>query len=299
MRDNFAVVGFPIKHSKSPKIHPIFAKKLGFNLQYDAIEIDPRDFNEVELTDKIKDLLNEYKGLNLTIPFKEIGFTLADNYTKTAGIVKAANTLKKNGSTIEAHNSDGIGFIADILSQIANNAPDLFLQQARILVLGSGGAARGVLGALLDYQVSHVDLAARNFSTLETLATDFKKNYSKGINTLHDFGSLSKNDNYNYDIIINATSSSLLKQKSALPDSLWRGIKIGYDLFYTNNKSNTTFLSQVAEVNNKAFLFDGKGMLFEQAKEAFKFWYDYDVKMSAKLQDISFKDHLGKIFSQD
>jgi shikimate dehydrogenase len=254
--DQYAVFGQPIKHSKSPRIHQLFATQTGQNLSYTAEEVSAQQFNETASAF----FAQGGKGLNCTVPLKELAWQFASHKTERAELAKAVNTLaiQADGSVL-GDNTDGCGLVRDLLINHAIN-----LSGTRILVLGAGGASRGILLPLLEQSPVCLVVANRTTDKAIALAAEFAH---KGTVSACGFADLS---NYTpFNIILNATSASLSGQLPALPAGLLAKQGVCYDLAYGNEP--TAFVRWGIE-QNAAKSLDGLGMLVEQAAEAFFIW---------------------------
>ena len=253
--DRYAVLGRPISHSKSPRIHQLFAEQTGQALQYSALEVSAEQF---------KDVVTQFfagggKGLNCTVPLKELAWAYAEFKTERAQLAKAVNTLalQKDG-TILADNTDGIGLVTDL-----KNNHDIALTGRRILILGAGGASRGIIGPLLAEVPEQIVIANRTLAKAQQLVTEFT---GKGRVSACGYPDL---NGQCFDLIINATSSSLTDELPPLPEALLAKQGSCYDLAYSNNA--TIFVRW--GLDNKALKsVDGLGMLVEQAAVAFTLW---------------------------
>jgi shikimate dehydrogenase len=227
--DQYAVVGNPISHSKSPQIHSLFAAQTGQHLEYRAILVEPGGF--AAAADAFRALGG--KGLNVTVPFKQDAWIYAELLTARAERAGAVNTLmfKDNGEVL-GENTDGPGLIRDLCGNHGSN-----LKDKRILLLGAGGAARGVLQALLDEQPASV-----GFPDLQECS---------------------------FDLIINATAAGLNDTVPPLPEGVLAGGAWCYDLLYGDTP--TAFV-RWAQAHGAACALDGLGMLVEQAAESFYLW---------------------------
>ncbi|HDY84086.1 MAG TPA: shikimate dehydrogenase [Methylophaga sp.] len=254
MTDHYAVIGNPISHSKSPFIHSEFAKQTGQNLDYIARKI-PID----ELAVGLRQLQTEgFKGINITVPFKEEAWQQVSDKSAHAERAGAINTIIFNDDgSLTGDNTDGIGLCRDL-----TNNHQIELKGKRLLLLGAGGAARGVIEPLLKYQPSSLFIANRTASKALDLSTLFAK-----------FGSI-KGGGYDelsgsFDVIINATAASLNGEVPPLPADILASDGVCYDMMYSDN--DTAFISW-AKRHNVAKAIDGLGMLVEQAAEAFRLW---------------------------
>ena len=253
-KDRYAVFGSPIKHSKSPRIHQLFAEQTKQSIEYTAQEVASEEFKMT-----VASFFNKGgKGLNCTLPLKELAWAYADNSTERAELSKAVNTLilQEDGSIL-GDNTDGCGLVTDL----TNNG--IKIKDARILILGAGGACRGILAPLLELSPYHMVLANRTTNKAIDLAAEFS--------LLGDvdgcgFADLKKE---RFDLIVNATSSSLNDEMPPIPDQALAENGVCYDLAYGNRP--TSFVRWGAARRAKKSL-DGLGMLVEQAAEAFFLW---------------------------
>ena len=253
--DHYAVFGDPIKHSKSPRIHKIFAEQTGQTLEYRAQEVPAEQFSKA-----VADFFaHGGKGLNCTIPLKEHAWAYADIKTERAHIAKAVNTLalQSDGSLL-GDNTDGIGLVTDLISNHG-----VTLAGSKVLVLGAGGASRGIISPLLEQSVLSIVIANRTIDKAINLAAEFKH---KGDIIGCGFCDLK---NQSFDLIINATSTSLSGQLPPLPETLLAKNGVCYDLAYSNEP---TVFVKWGEENRALKSLDGLGMLVEQAAEAFFIW---------------------------
>ncbi|EZQ18048.1 shikimate dehydrogenase [Halopseudomonas bauzanensis] len=252
--DHYAVIGNPIAHSKSPLIHGLFARQTGEQLQYEALLAPPDDF-----AGTLRDFLQEGRGVNVTVPFKEQAWALVDSRTPAAERAGAVNTIQRlDDGSLLGDNTDGKGLVRDI----QHNA-GLPLAGKRILLIGAGGAARGVIQPLLEAGPAQLCVVNRTVEKAEQLAMLFK---DQGPISAAGFDWLEES----VDLIINATSASLDGQLPPLPPSLIRpGHTWCYDMMYA---SEATVFNRWAAEQGAARCIDGLGMLVEQAAEAFFLW---------------------------
>jgi len=261
MSDLYAVMGNPINHSKSPQIHTEFAEQTGQNLVYSAIQVPLDSF--VAEVDKF---FKNGKGLNITVPFKEQAWQYADSYSSRALRAGAVNTLiKKEDGTVHADNTDGVGMVRDIA--VNHQTP---MKNKRILVLGAGGAVRGILEPVLEEKPAKLVIANRTVEKAQALAEDFQ-----GISEVTELSGCGFADLAElckilpFDLIINGTSASLSGDLPPLPDSVVGVETVCYDMMYG---AHTTVFNQWATGLNAAKTIDGLGMLVEQAAESFTLW---------------------------
>jgi shikimate dehydrogenase len=253
--DNYAVFGNPVKHSKSPLIHSAFARQTGQSLQYRAVRVDEPDF--VRRTRAFFD--EGGCGLNITVPFKQQAYEFADEPSAAALRAGAVNTLSRRADgTIAGDNTDGVGLVRDLLANLGWQ-----LEGARVLLLGAGGAARGVVEPLLQSQPGELLILNRTAEKARDLASAFA---SFGTVSGAGFPDL---DEQRFDIVINATSASLAGELPPLPGQLLSERGCCYDMMYSAQP--TVFMRWAAQ-NAAWAVSDGLGMLVEQAAESFYLW---------------------------
>jgi len=254
-QDRYAVFGSPIKHSKSPRIHRLFAEQTGQALSYDAEEVTAEAFPvAVEAF-----FAAGGKGLNCTVPLKELAYRFADARTERAERSKAVNTLAlQRDSGILGDNTDGCGLVRDLLEN-----HQVLVAGKNILILGAGGASRGIIGPILAQAPTRLVIANRTAEKALLLADEFD---SLGDISGCGFADLA---HAQFDLILNATSASLSGQLPPLPDHLLADGGSCYDLAYGNEP--TAFVRWGLEHGARLSL-DGLGMLVEQAAEAFYIW---------------------------
>jgi len=252
--DRYAVLGQPVAHSLSPRIHALFAEQTSATIEYLAIETAPD-----ALAGTLSRLHAEaYAGLNLTLPHKIAAVLLCESLSERAQVAGSVNTLVRTHSGWHGDNTDGVGLIRDLRQNLGLN-----LTGQRILLLGAGGAARGVLLPLLAEDPAELVIAGRTPWKPEALAAEFKSHHAVRPCT---FLAL-KGDCF--DLVINATSAGHSGAVPALPPNVFKPNALAYDLSY--GKAAAPFLSR-AEVLDAARMFDGLGMLVEQAAAAFALW---------------------------
>ena len=254
MPDRYAVMGHPIAHSKSPFIHRRFAAETGEPVAYDALHVEPGAFREA--VERFR--AQGGHGLNVTIPFKEEAFALASRRSERAERAGAVNTLWFEGTDIRGDNTDGIGLVRDLVRNLA-----VELRDRSVLVLGAGGAARGVVGPLLDEAPRELVIANRTPSRAVELAGRFA---GQGPVSTEVFEALAT---AGFDIVVNATAASLSGDLPALPAGTLRAGGVAYDTAYAARP--TPFVRWGAG-EGAAVATDGLGMLVEQAAESFRLW---------------------------
>lgn len=255
--DLYAVVGNPISHSKSPRIHSLFARQTGEQLEYTAIQAPEDDF-----AGTVKGFFERGgKGLNITVPFKEQAWQLADLRTQRAERAGAANTLYKDSKgSLTADNTDGKGLVTDLM---VNHG--VRLAGKRLLVLGAGGAVRGVLGPILAEEPAALTIANRTLTKAEALVSFFES--VAGDTNLEACGF--EQPANAFDVIINGTSASLQGDLPPVSASVIGADTVIYDMMYS---LQTTTFNQWALDQGAIRVFDGLGMLVEQAAESFRIW---------------------------
>ena len=252
--DDYAVMGNPVGHSKSPLIHTAFAKQTQQRIQYTTIHVDLGGFPQAVGNF----FANTGKGLNVTVPFKQEAWDIAEQRSQRAELAGAVNTLLMKEGCLFGDNTDGVGLVRDLQNNL-----DMTLKNKRILVLGAGGASRGVLLPLLDEKPSELVIANRTAERAYELVKLFSK-----------FGNIngvafSAIDNQPFDVVINATSASLHGEVPPLPESVITNATWCYDMMYG---AEPTIFMQWASERGVQNVSDGLGMLVEQAAESFYIW---------------------------
>jgi shikimate dehydrogenase len=273
MTDKYAVFGNPIAHSKSPDIHRQFAEQTGQDLSYSK---------QLVAEDGFEAAANEFfanggKGLNITVPFKQDAYAYVARTTPRARRAGAVNTLTLEADgTILGDTTDGIGLVGDIVHNLGWE-----IRHKKVLILGAGGAVRGVLEPLLEQQPQHVVIANRTVDKALQLAKGFAEfGYLLGCG----FDMLGEQQ---FDLVINGTSASLQGDLPPLPDSLIdpdAGTAC-YDMLY--GAEPTPFMQWAAE--RGALVSDGLGMLVGQAAESFALWRGVRPETAAVIADIRAK----------
>lgn len=249
MTDRYAVFGHPIAHSKSPLIHAAFARQTGQDMTYEAI-LAPLD----GFADSVATFMAAGgRGANVTVPFKEAAFRLAGRLSSRAERAGAVNTLTFSADGIAGDNTDGAGLVADLTRNLRRT-----LAGKRILLLGAGGAARGVIEPLLDQKPASLVIANRTVGRAQELADLFDRGVAAcGFDTA----------NTPFDLVINATAASLAGELPPLSPRVFTPETLAYDMMYGRD---TPFLD--FSRTHGASTADGLGMLVEQAAEAFFLW---------------------------
>lgn len=251
----FAVMGNPVAHSKSPFIHKQFAHQFNHALEYTAIQVD---------IGGLRQAVEQFRahggsGLNITLPFKLDAFRLAEQLSERAQIAQAVNTLRfDKDDSIFGDNTDGTGLVHDIEHNL-----DVHIKDKQVLVLGAGGAVRGVLAPLLKHHPARVMVANRTVAKAKQLVRDFA---AHGKIEVCGFDELRGK---HFDIVINGTSASLQGELPPLPDTLLARGALAYDMMYADKP--TPFMEwAVLHAAGKAV--DGIGMLVEQGAESYLIW---------------------------
>ena len=250
----FAVIGSPIDHSLSPKIHSIFAKELGIEITYEAIKVEPMHFDT-----SVNRLFDEgYAGLNVTLPLKELAFNYADELTDDSNLSGSVNTLWKEGGTIHGDSTDGRGLVRDLQEKKIN------LKNKEIVILGAGGAAKAIIPSLLREDPKRISIGNRTLAKAEELIESFSSSKNK-----MNLFEMSENLNFKPDIIVNTTSAGIKNENIELPrDLLSKDIYV-YDLSYS--LEDTAFIKLVKSRGIEKY-HDGIGMLIHQASLSFQIW---------------------------
>jgi shikimate dehydrogenase len=251
--DRYVVIGNPVGHSLSPRIHALFAKQLGESLQY-ATLLAPRD----DFAAAARAFFDGGgRGANITLPFKIDALRFASRSTDRAHLAGAANFLAARSDAIEADNTDGAGLVADLTRNLATA-----IEGRRIIIIGAGGAARGVIAPLLARHPARLVIANRTVEKARDLAAQFATLgpiESAPLDTIPHDG---------YDIVVNATSTSVQGEALRLPLHVMQARGLAYDMAYGD--AARAFLEHAAVGGMRTS--DGLGMLVEQAAESFELW---------------------------
>ena len=254
MTDKYCVFGNPIGHSKSPAIHAAFARQTGEDIEYSAI-LAPVD----GFADAVKEFIaSSGRGANVTVPFKQEAYQLASRLTSRAKLAGAVNTLIFNGDEIIGDNTDGFGLLRDITTNIGYP-----VQGKRVLLLGAGGAARGVVGPLLDAYPESLTIANRTEHRAKALGECFAHLRPVSCCGYSDLNGQS------FDIVINATSAGLSGAIPPLPEGVFAPGSLAYNMVYGPGEKP---FRDFAKGQGAAMIYGGLGMLLEQAAESFFVW---------------------------
>ncbi len=254
--DKYAVLGNPVAHSRSPQIHHAFAAQTGAHIHYDRVLVPDHRFAETAR----EFIAAGGKGFNVTVPCKEDAYRFADRLTPRALRAKAVNTISVDGnSPILGDNTDGAGLVKDVIGNLGWP-----LTGKRVLILGAGGAVRGVLEPLLNVQPAAIVLANRTATKASMLAAEFAD-----LGTIQGGGYDALANATPFDIIINGTSASLVGALPPVPGELVNSSCCCYDMMY--GRQPTVFMVW-AKAAGAGHIADGLGMLVEQAAESFALW---------------------------
>lgn len=253
--DRYGVMGYPIAHSRSPLIHRLFAEQTGQDLRYDLLEVKP---------DELETAVREFqrsggKGLNITLPHKQAVVGLTEKITDRARRAGAVNTLCITNDNITGDNTDGVGLLRDLCQNLG-----IGLEGTRILILGAGGATRGIVGPLLEAQPAALRIANRTLQRAEAIADDFA---AEGPVSACRFEDVAPGEAC--DLVINATSAGVQGETPPYPAQAIGAKTVCYDLSYAHK---TTPFCRWAATHNAARCVMGWGMLIEQAAESFRLW---------------------------
>ena len=274
--DAYAVMGNPISHSKSPQIHTAFAQQTGQHICYTAIQVDLGGFEQAVGNF----FANGGKGLNVTVPFKREAWELADELGPEAQQAGAVNTLLMSADgLLVGRNTDGIGLVRDILHNHGGT-----IAGQKVLLVGAGGAARGVLQPLLAEAPAQLLIVNRTPSRARELAADFSALGPISGGAFEDLAG------QHFDLIINASAASLHGEVPPLPDECCTEITWCYDMMY--GAEPTPFMLW-AEQHGAHKSLDGLGMLVEQAAESFFHWRGVRPETASVIQSIraELQDH--------
>ncbi|TDR23219.1 shikimate dehydrogenase [Marinicella litoralis] len=242
------LLGHPVAHSQSPRIHAAFAKQFGISLNYQLI-----DTTAANLPADFKQWIKTAHGCNVTLPHKSNIMPLLDHYTERAHLTQAVNTVYWQADELWGDNTDGDGLVLDLINK------HVTMRGACILIIGAGGATQGIIPALIDQGVMRIDIKNRDAKKAENLALQFEKCHA-----------LKSNGQQAYDLIIHATSMGHQGHCPELEKHWFHDNTIAYDLSYGD--AAAPFLS-ATKVHGAKQVFDGLGMLYGQAALAFNIWF--------------------------
>jgi shikimate dehydrogenase len=270
MTDRYGVMGFPVSHSRSPVIHRLFAAQTGQDIQYELLQVPPN---------KLDAAIAQFgrtggKGLNITVPHKAEVARLVDELSERASTAGAVNTVVFREDSIFGDNTDGVGLMRDLQEN-----HDLNLKGRNILILGAGGATRGIVSPLLEAEPGSIVIANRTFPKARALADHFANEGPVNACRFEDVRSLPI-----YDLIINATSAGLKGEIPPYPEEAVHPATFCYDLSYS--ASPTPFALWAAQ-HGAAKATMGWGMLIEQAAESFYIWRGVRPDTAPVLKQLS------------
>lgn len=268
--DRYGVMGYPVSHSRSPVIHRLFALQTEQQMQYELLQVAP---------DKLETAVLQFKrtggkGLNITVPHKTEVTRLADQMSERAKQAGAVNTLVFKDGDIYGDNTDGVGLIRDLLTNLG-----MKLENSHILILGAGGATRGIVSPLLETNPALLTVANRTLSKARDIATIFSGSGPIEARRFNEVRGKQK-----FDLVINATSAGFRGETPPYPPAAINGSTFCYDLSY--GLTPTPFSSWAAS-RGAARSVMGWGMLVEQAAESFHIWRGVRPDTVAVLKQIS------------
>ena len=269
----FAVIGHPINHSLSPHIHLLFAEQFDLPMVYEKLEVELETL--LSSLDKFKG--QKYSGLNVTLPLKYNAYLLCQELSEKSQLCESVNTISIRDNQFHGDTTDGIGLIRDLINKGIN------LNQAKILLVGAGGAANGVMADLIECSPSTLHLTNRTIKKSMLMQSYWKSFAIKNSVSLKVSG-IDGEDSFRYDVIINATSAGFSSNISPIEDIMINKETYCYDMTYS---VETPFMKQAKNMN--AIVSDGLGMLIEQAAESFYIWH----KKKPKTKNI--KSQLKKL----
>ena len=256
----FAVLGHPISHSLSPQIHLLFAKEFAIFLDYKKFDINQNNFS-----DNIKDLkIKGYRGLNITLPLKNNAFDICDQLSERSSLCRSVNTITFSDNIIIGDSTDGRGLINDLSNKKIN------IEGKNIFLVGAGGAANGAIYDLIQSKPKKIFLTNRTFTKAIEMK-NYWQLFAEKNQVILELIDLVFSSKVHFDLIINATSSSLSSEDSPLPDSAFNCLNnkgTCYDMMYG---SKTPFMKEAYKKTDSVY--DGLGMLVEQAATSFNIWH--------------------------
>ena len=271
LKKHFAVIGNPIHHSLSPQIHATFAKDAGLHIDYEAV-LSPLD----QFKHTVQTLITKkLSGANVTLPFKKEAYQLASSHSNYARIAEAVNTLEFKQGQIIGHNTDGIGLVRDLEQNLHVN-----LEGMKILLVGAGGAAQGVIYSMLEKKPFELTLTNRTIERSNAIKNKMNE-YAQSFNARLNVVEIAKLPYEYFDVIINATSASLSDDDLNIDNKVFHEGSLAYDMMYVKE---TPFIKQAQSQNASAS--NGLGMLVEQAAEAFYIWHHIKPKTESVIESL-------------
>jgi shikimate dehydrogenase len=271
LKKHFAVIGNPIHHSLSPQIHSAFAKEAGLHIDYEAV-LSPLD----EFKNTIHKLIaQKLSGANITLPFKKEAYELASQHSNHAKIAEAVNTLEFKDDQIIGHNTDGVGLVRDLERNLNTQ-----LKHKKILLIGAGGAAEGVIYSMLEKNPSELTLTNRTIEKSHVIKNKMDvhaKSFDVDLNVIE----IAKLPHQNFDLIINATSVSFSNTELGIDHKVFHEGSLAYEMMYGKE---TSFIKEAQSQGSKTS--DGLGMLVEQAAEAFFIWHHIKPQTKSVIESL-------------
>jgi shikimate dehydrogenase len=271
LKKHFAVIGNPIHHSLSPQIHAAFAKENGLDIDYEAV-LSPLD----QFKNTMHQLIQQkFTGANVTLPFKKEAYQLATTHSGHARIAEAVNTLEFKEDEIIGHNTDGIGLVRDLEQNL-----DTHLKNKKILLIGAGGAAEGVIYSMLEKKPSELTLTNRTIEKSNVIQNKMDV-HAKSFNVNLNVTEITKCPHQYFDVIINATSASLINAELHMDPKVFHEGCLAYDMMYGKE---TSYIREAISQGSKTS--DGLGMLVEQAAEAFFIWHHIQPTTKSVIESL-------------
>lgn len=261
MSEKFCVIGDPIDHSLSPKIHDMFARSCNLYMTYERVRIQKDDF--LQEIQKLRD--QKFVGANVTAPLKECAFNYVTELSKEATFAKAVNTIEFKDGIVVGHNTDGLGLLQDITANLKYE-----LQDVNVLILGAGGAVRGILYPLFQKNTRMVSIYNRTFVKAENLAREFSR-YGR-VRAIEEITSKK-----GFDLVINAIPGDNSDVLSQVKPGCILDHTLCYDITYSPHGMGTNF-TKWAKQQGAFDSVDGIGMLVEQAALSFEMWHGVQPK---------------------
>ena len=271
---HFAVIGNPVKHSRSPSIHRLFAQQTGISLEYEWLEAPIDQFEST-----VGHFFSQGgSGLNVTVPFKQLAWRLAcEHLSPRAKLAQAVNTLWMQNNSLHGCNTDGVGLVSDLLRL------GVACKGARILLIGAGGAARGVMGPLLETGCAQLKIVNRTEARARELLDAWQEAYPDSGQQISTGGLADAQQPGGWDVVINASASSLGDTAPQVPEGLYATGALAYDMMYS--ALPTPFMRQ-AQADGAQTTSDGLGMLVGQAAESFYLWHGVRPDVTPVLHAI-------------
>lgn len=267
--DRYGVMGYPVSHSRSPVIHRLFALQTGQNIQYELLQVAP---------EKLETAIRQFqrtggKGLNITVPHKAAVAKLADHLSERASTAGAVNTVSFREGEIVGDNTDGIGLLRDLVVNLG-----LTLEGSRILILGAGGATRGIVGPLLEMQPASLCIANRTPERAAALVEKFSGAGDLSASSFENIPSAA------YDLVLNATSAGIQGETPPYPAAAISDETFCYDLSYGLKPTPFSVWARDQGASRSVM---GWGMLVEQAAESFHIWRGVRPETAPVLKQMS------------